>query len=106
MVNGRALGLRPQHPSCRSDYHSVASDAFAPGRGDLDVTLSDASPRWKALSRPFTSLPKWNFWNTGRKKQLSVLKTDGNWNRGMAMLKFKRTQNPTLRASIPIWRLD
>ncbi|GBM28128.1 hypothetical protein AVEN_224187-1 [Araneus ventricosus] len=54
------------------------------------------------LSRPFTSLPKWNFWNTGRKKQSSVLKTDGNWHSGMAMLEFKRTQNPTLHAPIPI----
>ncbi|GBN14617.1 hypothetical protein AVEN_233555-1 [Araneus ventricosus] len=45
------------------------------------------------LSMPFTSLPKWNFWDTGRKKQSSVLKTDRNWHSGMAMLEFKRTQN-------------
>ncbi|GBM24027.1 hypothetical protein AVEN_33988-1 [Araneus ventricosus] len=59
-----------------------------------------------SLSRPFTSLPKWNFWNTGKKKQSSVLKTDGSWHSGMAKLEFKRTQNPTLHAPIPIWGID
>ncbi|GBL92386.1 hypothetical protein AVEN_174682-1 [Araneus ventricosus] len=58
------------------------------------------------FSRPFTSLPKWNFWNTGRKKQSSVLETDGNWYSGMTKLEFQRTQNPTLHAPIPIWCLD
>ncbi|GBM22404.1 L-xylulose reductase [Araneus ventricosus] len=59
-----------------------------------------------ALSRPFTSLSKWNFRNTGRKKQSLVLKTDGNWHSGMANLEFQRIQNPTLHAPIPIWGLD
>ncbi|GBM59568.1 hypothetical protein AVEN_268746-1 [Araneus ventricosus] len=57
------------------------------------------------LSRPFTSLPKWVFWNTGRKNNRSVLKpmeidiVDSK-------LEFKRTQNPKLHAPIPIWGLD
>ncbi|GBM86466.1 hypothetical protein AVEN_125825-1 [Araneus ventricosus] len=59
-----------------------------------------------SLNRPFTSLPKWNFWNTGRKKQSTVLKTDGNCHSGMTKLKFQRTQNPTFHAPIPIWGLD
>ncbi|GBN06976.1 hypothetical protein AVEN_12333-1 [Araneus ventricosus] len=52
------------------------------------------------------SLPKWNLWNTGRKKQSTVLKTAGNWHSGMAMLEFRRTQNPTLHAPIPVLGLD
>ncbi|GBM02329.1 hypothetical protein AVEN_138449-1 [Araneus ventricosus] len=58
------------------------------------------------LSRLFTSLPKCNYWNTRRKKQSSVLKTDGNWHSGMPKLEFQRTQNPTLHSPIPIWGLD
>ncbi|GBM62596.1 hypothetical protein AVEN_243340-2 [Araneus ventricosus] len=62
--------------------------------------------RPEPLSRLFTSLSKWNFWNTGRKKQSSVLKNDGNWHSEMAKLEFQRTQSPILHALIPIWGLD
>ncbi|GBM04481.1 hypothetical protein AVEN_197893-1 [Araneus ventricosus] len=56
-----------------------------------------------SLSRPFTSLPKWNYGTRERKKPSSVLKTDRNWHSGMAKLEFQRTQNPTLHAPILIW---
>ncbi|GBO25996.1 hypothetical protein AVEN_32198-1 [Araneus ventricosus] len=76
----------------------IPSSSLSAGREKKWVTTSK--------SRQFTSLPKWNFWNTGKKKQSSVLKTDGNWHSGMAKQEFQRTENPTLHAPIPIWSLD
>ncbi|GBM90352.1 hypothetical protein AVEN_176460-1 [Araneus ventricosus] len=47
-------------------------------------------------SKPFTSLPKWNFWNTGRKKQSSRSKTYEIWNK---CDEQKRTQ--AVNSSLP-----
>ncbi|GBN90879.1 hypothetical protein AVEN_37182-1 [Araneus ventricosus] len=57
-------------------------------------------------SRPFTSLPKWNFWNTGGKKQSSVLKTDGNWHSGIAGIQTNSKSNTSCADSKLGPRLD
>ncbi|GBM53425.1 hypothetical protein AVEN_27333-1 [Araneus ventricosus] len=100
--------------------------------GGCKVNICQASSLC-VLSGPFTSNPNWNFWNTGRKKQSSVLKTDGNcstwtpnwnfwdtgrkkpssvlktdgnWHSGLGKLEIERNKNPTPHAPIPIRGLE
>ncbi|GBO39039.1 hypothetical protein AVEN_79524-1 [Araneus ventricosus] len=51
-------------------YRNVSHLRFA----DPPEVVGEYPPDWKFLSRPFTSVPEWNFRNTERKKAIVTLK--------------------------------